>query len=130
MNDTDIAWFAGFFEGEGSVRLGSQSHKKNGRSYGTPIIDICQVNKEPLEKCLELFPTGHLYGPYQYSSNRQPHYRFALCGRGSIEALFKLIDPLLSTRRREQFITTLEKHAVLMDRPKLKMGPKPKKESI
>lgn len=130
MNKADIAWFAGFFEGEGCVRLGSQTHKKNGRDYGTPILDICQVNKEPLSKCVKIFPDSHLYGPYKYSNNRQPHYKFTVCGRDNIEGIFRLIKPYLSVKRCEQFSSTFIAHDKLQDRPRLKSGPKPKKEEL
>lgn len=128
MNE-DHAWFAGFFEGEGNVRLSSRRTGNHQRAYGSPALDICQVNKEPLEKVLQLFPFGHLYGPYQYKSNRQPHYKFMITGRDRVELVYRIIFPLLSAKRRAQFRDTFAAHDKLVNRPRLKTGPKPKSEA-
>ena len=129
MNRTDIAWFAGFFEGEGCVRLGSQFNR-NGRAYGSPVIDICQVNKEPLDRCIKLFPHAHMYGPYQYKTNKQPHFKFTLLGRENVETVYNRIKEFLSLKRREQFELAFSSHDKLKDRAKLKTGPKTRRQNV
>lgn len=110
MTDIEAAWLAGFFEGEGNVRFGSITKRPDGRIYGSPVIDICQVNKEPLDKVAKLLPKGKIYGPYQYSSNKQPHYKFCLVGKQNVEEAFNFIEDFLSTRRKTQFLDTFEKY--------------------
>lgn len=125
LTEPDIAWFAGFFEGEGSIRLSSHNNR-NGRVYATPCIDICQVNVIPLEKARDIFPDSKIYGPYQYTSNRQPHFKWMVQGREKVEKIYKLIAPYLSERRVNQFQNTFLEHDSLVNRPKLKTGPKSK----
>lgn len=121
------AWFAGFFEGEGNIRLASKNVRYNTRwgprVYAIPVLDICQVNIEPLEKAFKIFPFAKIYGPYQYSANKQPHYKFTISGREKCECVYTLIKGLLSKRRKEQFIKTFQDHDNLNNRPKFRTGP-------
>ncbi len=107
------AWFAGFFEGEGCVRFGSKVHK-NGKDYGVPVINICQVNKEPLDRCLVLFPNAKIYGPYKYGSNKQYHYNLAILGRDNVEHVYDCIAEFLSVKRKEQFQQAFGQHDQLI----------------
>lgn len=52
MKETDIAWAAGFFDGEGAVML---SPKGTNGSYYTLYATVGQVNPRPLLKLQQLF---------------------------------------------------------------------------
>lgn len=127
MKKTELAWFAGFFEGEGSVRLSTCLRKSNGRRYGAPVLDIVQVNKEPLIRALSIFPEGKIYGPYDRNKkNKSPYFRFVVNGKDRVEAVFNAIKSHLSTRRTNQFAVTFADYITLMDRPRLVSGRKAK----
>ena len=77
----DISWAAGFFEGEGNIRLAIQRHL-NGNDYGTLRLTMAQVFREPLDVFRNVFGEGSVTGPYgPYSNTRQPHYQYAVSGQ-------------------------------------------------
>ena len=57
MQDTDKAWAAGFFDGEGYVTIGRSRSISNGKTYeGTYLrLGINHVNPKPLHKIVSLF---------------------------------------------------------------------------
>lgn len=58
MRELDLAWAAGFFDGEGcisTVRVG------NPRNYVYINIFVSQNDIRPLEKFLRIFPGGRIY---------------------------------------------------------------------
>lgn len=79
----DIAWAAGFIEGEGSFY-------HNGNSL---TIRAAQVQKEPLERLRQMF--GGKIGRYR-NGNHQPIHQWYVHGRraaGIIMTLFVLLSP-------------------------------------
>lgn len=128
MKEIDAAWAAGFFEGEGCVRLASRNTnltRGGSRSYGSLYVDVCQVNREPLDR-LQKIAGGRVHGPYQFTSNRQPHFKWVIQQKDLVETFYKAIKPNLSQRRVEQFEKALSAFYELRNRPKLKTGPKPR----
>lgn len=82
MTDTDIAWAAGFFEGEGHVKA-----VVRGRSKSYISIDVSQVYREPLDKLQELFG-GKVYGPYgPYATNKQAYFLYTAYNTKAVNAL-------------------------------------------
>lgn len=53
----DLAWAAGFFDGEGSISLRLTSRYQSGERKHSVTLEcrVAQVDREPLEKLLELF---------------------------------------------------------------------------
>ncbi len=83
--ETELAWAAGFIEGEGS--FGYQA---------TSIIRAKQVSThEPLEKLVRLFGGGISVDSWQ------------LCGGAAVFVMFQLY-PLMSKRRQEQIARVFE----------------------
>jgi hypothetical protein len=99
----DLAWAGGFLEGEGSFRANT-SRRENGKSWVTLTVDVVQVNREPLEKLLQIFPFGKIYGPYTHSGKgtRLPHYRYIVHSLNTGQAIIAAIWPWLSAKRRTQ----------------------------
>lgn len=61
IREANIAWAAGFFDGEGSTILGRQRPGK-----GKPFIriSISQKEREALDKFRNAMRVGKVYGPY------------------------------------------------------------------
>ena len=86
----DLAWAAGFIEGEGTFAW-------NG---GTQHVAVCQVNKEPVSKLQELFG-GSLRQHAARTKTNQPYWRWFVSGsraRGVMLTLFTF----MSDKRKEQ----------------------------
>jgi hypothetical protein len=89
----EVAWAAGLFEGEGSI-----THSK-----GRPQLRIQMADLEVLERFLEIFGVGTIYGPYtrghQDGCKRKPTWIW-VCDGPMVSVLFRTLAPWLSTRRR------------------------------
>lgn len=86
----EIAWAAGFIEGEG--------HFKVEKSYGVSII-VAQVNREPLEKLQTLFG-----GTIKTIQARPGHQQYHVWKRHGLSAaaIAELLYPWLSRLRQSQ----------------------------
>ena len=110
INREDLAWAAGFLEGEGTFYCNIQKPKKEGwKAQAAISIRAVQVEKEPLERLANIFPFGKMYGPYMGKSNKQPHYQWAVHSFEGGQALIAAIWPWLSTKRKTQAKTAITK---------------------
>lgn len=96
MTFSELYWFVGLFEGEGSV-----SCPKNGQIR----LSIDLTDLDVLER-VQGFAGGRLYGPYQKKS-RKPIYCWVMQGRKAAGLVMTML-PLLSRRRKSQARWALE----------------------
>jgi hypothetical protein len=93
----DIAWVAGFLEGEAWFGcVGKRSI----------VVKAAQVNREPLDRLHRIFG-GRLTGPFQRQANHSPYFHWAACGIRAAEIMMT-IYVLLSEKRRAQVRRALE----------------------
>jgi hypothetical protein len=96
---TDLAWAAGFLEGEGSFTFGSRAKRRP--SNGSPQIHASQVQKEPLDRLQHLFGGGvglyHKRGPNKNKSV----YDWRVYGAVAIGVMLTLFR-FMSPRRKAQ----------------------------
>lgn len=83
----DLAWVAGFLEGEGSF----------GRHRGCERVAAKQVNREPIDRMLSLF--GGAAG--QYQTKTSPVWQWSTSGARARGVMLTLY-PMLSARRQGQ----------------------------
>jgi hypothetical protein len=95
MKVRDIAWAAGFLEGEGCF-----SHTRS-----TPMVTVSQVQRWPLDRMAEVF--GGVPRLIRAREKVGEHWRWQLYGQRSIEVMMTVL-PLLSPRRREQVKAAIE----------------------
>lgn len=97
MNEqTDWAWAAGFFDGEGHT--GSQRK--------LVFLSIDQNDREVLDKFLSSVGVGKVYGPYK-AKGTNTRYEYRCGGIGVVIALGKMW-PWLGSKKRAQALTVLE----------------------
>lgn len=88
-----IAWAAGFFDGEGSVRIMKAEHKTG---YRRLCISIAQVDRRPLDYFRNTFGVGTVRGPYgPYFGNRQPYFQYMVHGAEAVLVGQKMLPFLL-----------------------------------
>ena len=111
LSDRDIAWAAGFLEGEGCFALNRK----------TCCITAAQVQREPLERLLRLFG-GKIYDIKRKSSKHQDFSRWDLHGPKAAGLMMTLWS-LMSPRRRDQIGKALAvwRAAPLTDAERLKV---------
>jgi hypothetical protein len=102
--DTELAWAAGFLDGEGSFGNYGENKRDSKRRYR---IQAVQVRREALDRLQEALG-GAVRGPYgPYSGNRQPYYSWQIFASEAKEATEALM-PYLCSQKREQAIAALE----------------------
>jgi hypothetical protein len=106
MSDTELAWAAGFFDGEGCTCLRKEYKKNNlGKRYRTISVQmqIVQVRSEPLRRFHNVLGLGSFGGPYTPSGkNSKRYFKWSTAGRKSVCQALILMWPWLSLPKREQ----------------------------
>lgn len=92
IKDTDLAWAAGFFDGEGYVTIGRRNHKGYIGHYLR--VGVNHVAPEPIVKLHELFG-GKVEYTDKVVGNRKPRYRW-----------------ILNTRAANEFLTTIKPYLI------------------
>jgi hypothetical protein len=96
----ELAWAAGFFDGEGSSSLNVQ---RDGRK--TTALSIGQTNREPLDKFDRATSNiGAVGGPYQPKNPKHtPWYRWSTGGLENCQLVMDMLWPWLCSIKREQW---------------------------
>ncbi len=103
--ELELAWAAGFFDGEGSVSV--HRDKRPGRR---PVLhlDIEQVDPRPLRRfALAVGFTGSITKRESRSNGRRPIYRITMGENRTINTIGALWD-YLSEPKREQYARAYE----------------------
>lgn len=109
--DTERAWAAGFFDGEGSV---ARTVSRNGRPT-VPRVSITQAGPPdaPPETLLRFATavgvSGRLYGP-TFIENRKPRYVWAAGKYADVLVIRDALWPWLSTVKRDVFTERLTEY--------------------
>lgn len=100
--DTELAWSAGFLDGEGTYGMHTARRKTQRKDQYTFRIQAAQVYREPLDR-LQAALGGNVNGPYgPYHTNQKPYYQWSITGYAEAkEAFFKLL-PFHSSIKAEQ----------------------------
>lgn len=89
MNELDLAWAAGFVDGEGYIGF---IVRKSGAGAGYGYFTLCVDNtdRRPLEKLAEMFGSK-VYGPSGgKTANSKPYYKWVLRDRRARECYLAL----------------------------------------
>lgn len=103
-----IAWAAGFLEGEGCFRMQRSRSSKTGRVTGHSIVILAtQVQREPLARLAGLFGGSLHCQEHRPNPNWQPLWRWVLTGHRAAGLMFSMYS-LLSPRRKEQVLAAID----------------------
>lgn len=107
-SETEKAWAAGFFDGEGSVHIAWRHLRKDGTEYCYPQVSLSQSGltaKAILErfgKAVEV--PGKLYGPKPPAKNqRQVRFLWEANGIVKTRQIFEVLFPYLSMPKITKF---------------------------
>jgi hypothetical protein len=102
--ETELAWAAGFFDGEGSISVRRDS--RPGRKPAL-LLDIEQTDQRPLLRFHDAVRAGSLSRrPDSRGPNRKRLYRLHAGDKGT-RRIIAALWPWLSEPKREQFIACL-----------------------
>ena len=95
----ELAWAAGFYDGEGSAYLDKRSN--------CPRVGIGHVDPRPLHRFLQAVDVGSVTGPYTHNSKKNDrwsdYYSFQAYGKKA-HAVMDALWPYLSEPKREQWL--------------------------
>lgn len=106
MDREELAWAAGFFDGEG-----------NTNTYDTRItggrlavqLKVAQIHRETLERFQRIVPGGgRVYGPYLRPANDQ--FQFKVSGFEGVQAIIAQLWPWLTPVKRDQATEALVRY--------------------
>ena len=123
LDTHELAWAAGFFDGEGTI-----SFKPNGKgNKGRPDIQIAQSEVYPLERFKLAVGVGKVYGPYgPYTTQSKPYWLYDAGLPANVQLVIERMWKYLSPTKRGQIERALILTKEANSRPYLKTGPKPK----
>ncbi len=109
--DLELAWAAGFFDGEGNIRY-------NGHSRGLSA-SVSQCELEPLERFLAAVGRGRIYGPYTNGQRtKNPVWRWDITGSKQVVEAMDVLLPYLSSVKSSAYHDALVKMDLQRDQPR------------
>lgn len=101
----ELAWAAGFFDGEGNINC---SIDKNRHLH----LSVAQTSIEPLERFKAAVECGNIYGPYpgRGGENSSPQWWFSTGSLGVIQHIVEKLDPYLCSIKRKQISDAFTKY--------------------
>jgi hypothetical protein len=92
----ELAWAAGFFEGEGTIAMSGDRF----------TLQLKGTDLQPVDRFAKAVGCGDLYGPYRYDQIRKPFWVWSARGETALFAL-ELLAPWLSNRRLSRALDLL-----------------------
>jgi hypothetical protein len=100
MKDTDIAWAAGLYEGEGSL-----TKRKTDKGA---FISLNMTDKDVVEKIYNVTGVGSFFSiPSAEKGNRKPQWRWQVGKWEDVVDLLRLFLPYLGERRKKKVLQIL-----------------------
>lgn len=109
MNKIELAWAAGFFDGEGCTYVTRQYDRPRSLRF---CMSVTQVDREVLDRFQRALQLGSVRGPFKtdYASQRsiKPRWVWRATGNTARTAIDRLW-PYLSTVKRDQALIAFER---------------------
>jgi hypothetical protein len=104
INREELAWAAGFFDGEGTSRATPSRYKRGDKVQGVQLhLSIGQCDRDVLDRFKKaVLNLGFVYGPYQKKNRDKPYYAFHSQGFEQTQAIMAMLWPFLSDIKRAQ----------------------------
>jgi len=102
LDEHELAWAAGFFDGDGWAALVRPRRRKRGQPYARINQGSLSGVPEVLLRFRDAVGVGRVAGP-KIEEGRQPLYHWVASSRGDVERTGALIGPWLSQQKRRQF---------------------------
>src|SRR5688572_7692289 len=95
----EIAWAAGFFEGEGCFSSHWSQQRKT-TQHPNPNATVVNTDMSMLVRFQEIVGMGTLYGRRRHNPKHQACWTWRVGGSRDVRALYEMLRPWLSERRR------------------------------
>ena len=114
-NREELAWAAGFCDGEGSFHVDLKGFKRGKRGKPNPRFEIGQIEPFILERFRAAVGFANpINGPYNNTKNdakrpAAPAFVYGVSGFENVQMLLILLWPWLGPTKREQALRTLNR---------------------
>jgi hypothetical protein len=108
---TELAWAAGFFDGEGTITAFIDKAGKNYK-YSVIKLQVRQVDKRPLERFIKAvgIKNNWIYGPYTRPGVGQRIYTIQFATFERVQACVAILWKYLSEPKKEQYKRALKEY--------------------
>ena len=109
VDEKELAWAAGFYEGEGCI---------GAYQYGRRLVlrmSVVNTDPEPMQRFYKAVGVGYVTGPNHppaFKAHWKPRYVWQAQTREAIETVVKLLYGELSVRRQQQIDAALTREKV------------------
>jgi hypothetical protein len=106
--ETDIAWAAGLFEGEGCIMSSGPS-----RYHGIQLT-LNSTDEDVVRKFYEIVGVGNFSGPFMYKSSKmkKPQWRWQTAKQAHVLFVICKFFPYLSQRRKEKAVEVIRNRII------------------
>lgn len=106
MNREELAWAAGFYDGEGSAGFYLKRTQLRKNTHGQLALTVMQTEPEILERFCRAVGVGKVNGPYVVRNskypNRKPQWRYGVQTFEHVQAVIAMLWPWLGETKRVQ----------------------------
>lgn len=107
MGQLELAWAAGFFDGEGSTKKVSYHYRTKKGIVRKPTKNISmavsQCDLSPLKRFRSAVGgLGRINGPYQYGTNKRPYWVWSASCKAA-KAVFSVLKRHLCSIKKRQY---------------------------
>ncbi len=106
----EIAWAAGFVDGEGCVRIRVLNNRRLGKISYSLALSAAQVERDPLERLKRLFGGSISLTVRCLKGNQSPYYQFIVTGSSAASAFAEMLPHLTVKKERAQLALEFQKH--------------------
>lgn len=110
MNDSDIAYLAGLFDGEGCLIVRPKSKLASGNYNISYHLEIGMTDRRPIDWCKQVTGKGNVYYLPSKKSKWSDNYRWVVCSKQAASIVVLLL-PFLKVKR-EQAVLFLELNSI------------------
>jgi len=96
--ETEWAWAAGVFEGEGCI---TSCYTDSGKKYRRAILKVAMTDLDTMQRLAELWGVK-VVGPYQYAGRAIPIYVVQTTAKAKVEQIMAEFWPYLGGRRKSR----------------------------
>lgn len=98
---TEVAWAAGFFDGEGYVGC-SLRLNGSGKRFRRIDVQITQIDPEVLGRFRDAVGVGKVYGPYLSPRRINPMWKYGIGSAGGVMHVLEVLRPYLCSIKTKQ----------------------------
>ena len=126
INREELAWAAGFIDGEGCFGFYTYTQKGRSTLYGMIKLEVVQVDRRALDRIQKAIRVGNVTGPYDRKNPKwTPIHHLQVYGIEDITIAAHLLDPWLGPVKRDQAATAIAQYhqwEKVPNRPKRRGG--------